>query len=109
MITAALAAGSPFAVVKGFIKHSGRNLNINNQQYDLSTGRIFLVSVGKAAVPMAQAVIEVLGEDIFSGTIVCKKGTVSELDQSAFPSEIALYTASHPVSDDDSVRSRLRP
>jgi hydroxypyruvate reductase len=58
----------------------------------LGRGRLVLVAVGKAAVPMARAAEEILGDRLATGLAV---STASSGDLSG----VRLLTASHPVPD----------
>lgn len=64
---------------------------------DLGSGRIYLVSVGKAAWQMAKTAGEVLGERIEAGICITKYGHVKgELNH------IRCIEAGHPVPDENS-------
>ena len=115
IIQAALTAVDPAAAVARQLHVQGRQLTIHNQgveqRFDLNKGHIFLVSVGKAAVPMGTAVAEKLGDDLTFSLFVAKK---SERDwEMAFadtvyeqqPSPFVLIQAGHPVPDGESVRA----
>ena len=58
--------------------------------------RVLLVAAGKAAVPMAQAAAQALGERIAAGLIVTKYGHAS---QKRLPTAIETIEAGHPVPD----------
>ena len=63
-------------------------------------GKLIVLSIGKAAVAMATAAQEVLGDRIDSGLIVAKQGQVTE--------EVDRFTAieaGHPIPDEQSLRA----
>ena len=55
--------------------------------------------MGKAAVPMAQAALYVLGDRIYSGKIVTK---VLPQDSITFPRKIELFIGNHPIPGKES-------
>jgi hydroxypyruvate reductase len=100
LIAAALAAADPAACVRRALRREGQTLIVAGQErFDLSQGRLFLVSAGKASVAMARAAISVLGEEVTSGIVICKK---SERDwRTALNGDrLAIFAAGHPVSDE---------
>jgi glycerate 2-kinase len=103
MFHAALAATDPATAVAAHLQLAQHNLIIAQQQhYDLNQGRVFLVSVGKAAVPMAQAASQTLGPALHAGIVVAK---TLPTNANLPPDKIAVYTGSHPVPGPDSVRA----
>lgn len=115
IIQAAITAVDPAAAVARQLHVQDRKLTIHNQtieqHFNLSKGRVFLISIGKAAVPMGTAVAEKLGDDLTFSLFVAKK---SERDwELAFadtiyeqqPSPFVLIQAGHPVPDGESLRA----
>ena len=107
LIQAALAAADPGTAVTHHLKFNGRSLTVGRDPIihtqPVSGRRIFLISVGKASVPMGVAAAEILGpHHIAGGIVIAKKG---ERDWQAEIGEhpLKLYQAGHPVSDEDSV------
>ncbi|MCA9874513.1 MAG: DUF4147 domain-containing protein [Anaerolineales bacterium] len=97
---AALAAADPATAVSAQLQITGSDLLIGGQQhYDLRQGNIFLVAVGKAAVPMAQAASQALGATPHTG-IVISKTLPARL---TLPEVITVYTGNHPVPGPDSL------
>lgn len=111
---------------------NGRFLHLSSSfTYPLDQGRIFLISVGKAALPMAQAAWELLsgqypvlsgqysvnseqrtvdseqwGVTPISGLIVTKHPSLLPPHSSLFPppsSPLPLLYAAHPISDETSL------
>ena len=62
--------------------------------------RVGLVSIGKAAIPMAQAALQVLGDQIDSGIVVAK---VIPATFSYFTENFRVYQGNHPLPGEDSV------
>lgn len=63
-----------------------------------SDGRLFIVGLGKAAFPMAQASEDFFGDKISKGAIVTKYGHGKNLQF------IEVFEAGHPVPDENGVR-----
>lgn len=110
IIESALAAADPSVAVQRFLQMNGRTLTIDNQDYQ-ATGRIYLISVGKAAVTMGLAVAKILGDSLTQTILVAKKTDrdwAAELESTPFslqPSTCTLFQSGHPVPDAESVRA----
>lgn len=65
-----------------------------------SSGRLLLVSAGKAAWTMAQAAYEVLGDQIHDGIVITKHG-----HSHGAIGHLTVCEAGHPVPDEDSFRA----
>ena len=74
LIQAALQAAEPSAAVRRALHRDNRQLRVGDLSYDLNGGRVYLVSVGKAAIPMAVAAVSVLGDDLAGGVVLTKEG-----------------------------------
>ena len=84
----AIAAVSPDAAVRRTL--TGRRFS----------GRLYLVSVGKAGWKMAQVAVDTLEQPIEKGIVVNKYGHVEQ----PLPG-IACYEAGHPVPDENTFRA----
>jgi hydroxypyruvate reductase len=102
LLQAALQAADPATAVQQYMQRAGRILKVGPVDFDLDTGRVFVVSVGKAAVPMAKAAVTILGNDLAGAVVLTKKGTraVPFSNQAHSP---LILVGGHPVSDEDSV------
>jgi len=67
-------------------------------------GRVTVFSIGKAAVPMAQAAHDVLGDRISAGLLVTKYDHTGDFSSPYFE----VIEAAHPVADDNSIRAAQR-
>jgi glycerate 2-kinase len=122
ILAAALDAVEPGAAVRRYLRREGQRLLIGERTYDLDNfERIFLVGVGKAGAPMAQAVAEILGEQLAGGVIIVKEGHVgienvelriekSEHDRafSILNSQFSILEAGHPIPDQRGVDGARR-
>ena len=97
MISAALIAADPRTAVFHHLQRSGSNLTIGSYSHNLADGRLIVISVGKAAVPMAQAVMEIVGETAVSGSVIAKH----------LPANTSLplpsHEGNHPVPGEKSI------
>lgn len=62
--------------------------------------RVFLLAVGKAALPMAEAALETLGRPIEAGTAVTKHGHTKRPIK-----ELKCFESSHPIPDERGVEA----
>ncbi|MCH3961782.1 MAG: glycerate kinase [Solobacterium sp.] len=68
------------------------------QKMSFGTGRIYVLSIGKAAYTMAEAAQKVLGERIAKGICITKYGHV----KGTIPG-FACYEAGHPITDENGI------
>jgi glycerate 2-kinase len=109
---AALAAVNPYAAVKRHLQREGDKLSVGDKTWSLreltAAGRLSILAVGKAAVPMAAAASEILGTALSGGVVVTKHGHLRDglpadlpADGAAhrLPPSITVIEAGHPVPD----------
>jgi glycerate 2-kinase len=97
---AALAAVDPAEAVRKFVSRTGDQVVVADRSYNLREfDRVWLVGAGKAAVPMAGAVSEVLRDRLSAGVIITKYGHADR----PLPDRIRMHEAGHPVPDQNSV------
>ncbi len=95
--TAALSAVDPAATVRRFLRRRGEILEVGAASWSLSDFRqIRLVGFGKAVMPMAEAVLDVLGSHITEGLVITKYG---HAEGYLLPETIDVIEAGHPVPD----------
>jgi len=94
----ALQTADPRTAVRTQLHKNGSNLTIGQHTFDLQNGRLYIISVGKAALPMAQAAVEIVGETAVSGGGILTK---------FLPKNVTLplpaYEGNHPVPGEKSV------
>lgn len=100
IIAAALHTADPHTAVRQHLHKDGDQLTIGKHSFNLQNGRLFIISVGKAAVPMAVAAVEAVGKTAVSGGAILAKFLPPN---STLP--LPAYTGSHPVPDEKSVES----
>ncbi|MCP5101187.1 MAG: DUF4147 domain-containing protein, partial [Chloroflexi bacterium] len=109
LIQAALAAANPATAVSTHIQKINTNLIIANQSFPLNQGNIYLISVGKASIPMAHAAAEIMAGSLHTGIVITKAGQPSDNATAAqlgtqHP-HITIHQAAHPVSDERCVHA----
>jgi hydroxypyruvate reductase len=105
LIAAALYAADPAVAVRRNLRRVGNSLYVGPKQFDLHSGRIYLVGVGKASVAMGAAAGQVLGDLSSQGILVTKAESVSDGTTTTWAgaSKLTIYFAGHPISDQRSV------
>ncbi|MBE2220991.1 MAG: DUF4147 domain-containing protein [Anaerolineae bacterium] len=103
LVHAALTAADPETAVSRHLIRQKHILTINNQEtFDLSQGRLFLVSVGKAALPMLDAATAIIGESLHAGIAITK--VIPPTYQPPHPA-LNIHRGSHPVSSQESIEA----
>jgi glycerate 2-kinase len=110
VMAAAIATADPRQATERHLKRrhdaSGDWLEVGGIRYDLARiERVLLLAVGKAAVPMAQAALDVVGERVADGLIVPKAAAESH------PSHVGtvpVLPSAHPVPDERSMEAGER-
>jgi hydroxypyruvate reductase len=93
---AALAAVDPALAVRRAVRVEDGRLEVWGRSYDLASfSRLWLLGAGKASVPMAAAVAELLGERLAGGLVVTKEGhAVAPVGE-----HVRVLEAGHPLPD----------
>jgi glycerate 2-kinase len=96
-MAAALEAVDPYQAVVHHLELEGETLRVSGQAYDLTQyRRLLVVGAGKAAYPMVQAAIDLLGTHIGGGLLITKEGHAPVLE---LPYGVRLREAGHPLPD----------
>jgi glycerate 2-kinase len=91
----ALAAADAAQALERCLRREGNQLRIRDFTIDLTCyRRVFLVAVGKAAVPMARAAQHILQDSLSAALVVTKHGHGGTLGESS-----VIVEAGHPVPD----------
>jgi glycerate-2-kinase len=96
IIEYALQAASPYPAVRRLVQLDGHLLSVGDLVFDLKRyERIFVMGAGKASLPIAQALEDILGDRISDGLFVLKHGSRADLNRTK-----VIYAA-HPVPDEN--------
>lgn len=91
IVAAAIAAAQPEHVIRRSVRREGRFLLLPDFTYPLDSGRLFVVSVGKAAIAMAQTVAGIVGPNAGKGLVISKPAAAH------LPPGYRYYQGGHPV------------
>ena len=99
IVTHAIESASPFAAVQKLMELEGDTLRVGDQVFHLREyEHIYILGAGKASLPIAQALEEILDDRIADGLFVLKHGAQADLQRAR-----VIYAA-HPVPDDNGFR-----
>jgi len=85
----------PYRVTRDLVRLNGDILSVGDLTYDLSGGRrVYVLGAGKASLPIARALEDVLGNRITDSLVIVKAG------QESGTRIIHLREASHPLPDE---------
>ena len=99
----AVNAAEPKQLIKAKMKVENNQLQVGKCTFDLSKFKhVYVVGGGKAGGKMAQAIEEVLGNQVTAGVVNIPHGTKQETQV------IELNEVSHPVPDEAGVKGTLR-
>lgn len=97
-------AVDPGTAIRRHVHRADAEFVVGDRGYRLDNyERVFLLGGGKAAVPMASAIVDILGRRLDEGVLVTKHGHARISGSSSFPSNIRIIEAGHPVPDECSV------
>lgn len=97
---AALRAADPRAAILRVLARDGDTLLLDGKPIaDVARGRVIVVGMGKAGAPMAQAVEQVVGDEIYAGAVTVKYGHLAPTRK------IKIVEAGHPLPDENGVRA----
>ena len=108
LVAAALAASDAEKAVLRHLVRFGDALQIahtsGTQTIDLDRSSVYLISTGKAAVPMARAALRVLGTRLAGGVIITKESGRDWLSETrGWPIEVHL--GGHPLTNEASLKA----
>lgn len=95
-----LRAADPYVGVKRLLRRNGDVLQVGDLVLELNKfERIFILGAGKASLGIAQALEEILGDDISDGLFVLRYGSKVNLNRTK-----VIY-ANHPYPDENSLHA----
>ena len=91
----ALSQVDPCVATRSLVSLSGDTLTVGDLSFDLRhRGRVYVLGAGKASLPIARALEDVLGNRIGRSLVIVKEG------QESSTRIISLREASHPLPDE---------
>ncbi len=104
ILAAGIDAADPAAAVRRTLTRTSGLLRFNEEEYALSHfSTLYLVSVGKAAIPMAEATADILGKYLTEGVVVYKPAPSLNDATKGERNRLAYIPSSHPVPDERSL------
>ena len=98
ILAATIQAVEPGQVLKAALRREGSLLTIQGRTYDLSAFQsVQFLGLGKASVAMAEALVDLIGDQIDGGLVITKHLPA----HSAFP--FPIIAGGHPVPDQNSL------
>ena len=95
----ALSAIDSYKATKKLVGLEGDVLTLGSLMYDLSKiGHIYVLGAGKASSLIAQALEDILGDNIAEGLVIEKRGQARRLKR------IDVIEAGHPIPDENAVK-----
>jgi len=93
--------------IKKHVNYDSDHLIIDKINYDLSKfNRIFIIGAGKACVPMANTINEILRDQITSGLLITKDGYRNSVKYH-IDTQLKIIEASHPIPDQRNLDAAL--
>lgn len=100
----ALRAVDPRAALRRFVRLESTQLIIGEGSFDISERGIYSVAIGKAALPLASALEEVLGERLKAGVIASAEARQGKTGAAANLSDRwEFFAGGHPVPNEASL------
>ena len=92
-----------YQCVSKYIQFDGQTLILGNKAIQIKDfDRVFLIGFGKAAVPMAKALLDKLGKTISNASVITKDERFQKENENN--ANLAIYIGGHPVPTESSVR-----
>jgi glycerate 2-kinase len=104
ILAAGIDAANPAAAVRRTLTRTPDLLRFKKQEYLLNNfSALYLVSAGKAAIPMAEAAADILGKYLTEGVVVYKPAPFLKEATKRERDHLAYVPSSHPVPDERSL------
>jgi len=104
ILAASLVAVDPAAVLDRILQRDGNILSVAGQEIRLEDFKnVSLLSIGKASIPMAVAVADLVSDRLSWGAVLSKSLDPGIPD--SYQEKIKLYRGGHPIPDQDSLKS----
>jgi len=99
VLAAAINGADAGAAIKKHVSRDTEYLFIDRNTFDLCIfKRIFIIGAGKASIPMASAIYELLNVNITSGIVITKDGHLDP-EKYKIGTQVEVIEASHPIPD----------
>ena len=107
IMAVAINAVNPYQLVSQYVKKTGSTLIVGDEVINLqSIDRIYVIGFGKASVPMARALLDLLHENVEAAEIVTKSAQFQEAD--GYQKKLKVHLGSHPIPSEESIQATRR-
>lgn len=107
VLAQAVNAVDPYACVANHVQFDGQHMSIGRSVIKADQfERIFLIGFGKAAVPMAVSVIDILDERIAQACVITKDPQFLSMDK--YRKKLSVLLGGHPIPTEESVAATHR-
>jgi len=104
IMAAAIQAVEPYQCIRDFLSASSEKMWVGQESVGIRKyQRVFLIGFGKAAVPMAKAIIDILGARLTQASVITKDR--SFLSEDGYQGVLRVHLGGHPVPNEDSINS----
>jgi glycerate 2-kinase len=108
VLVAAINGINAGQAIKTHVIYNANHLVIDKSEYDLSKyRRIFIIGVGKACIPMAYSISELLLDRIYTGLLITKDGYLNS-EKYPIPPQVNVIEANHPIPDHRNLDAALK-
>ena len=102
-LSAAMDAVDPFRAVKRNVVFKDDTLSFGDKIYDLNLlDRVLTIGIGKASIPMTEAVIKHIGNHFTSGVAITKALSLQYTNPNP---RLSVIQAAHPIPNEQSLES----
>jgi hydroxypyruvate reductase len=98
IIAAALQTANPQTAVRTHLQKNGQQLTVGPHKLEWTNGRLYILSLGKASIPMAQAALAEIG-----ATAVAGGGILTKYVPENITMPLPVYAGNHPVPGEASI------
>ncbi len=101
ILAAAINSVDPAGAVTRHISRNGNQLSAGKFDYDMADfDSVQIVGAGKASIPMAEAVCDILNDRLTGGVIITK---YQHSESHTLPAKLTVVEAGHPIPDEDGI------
>ena len=99
VLAAVINSADAGLAINNHVSIDADQLITSNKAYDLNEyKRLLIIGAGKAAVPMAKAIYELVGGHLTSGIVITKDGYLGS-SSTTLEKQVKIYEAGHPIPD----------
>ena len=102
LLQSVINRADPYLAVLQYLQKNQKVLGLNSQPMSTdSSQHLYVLSIGKAAIPMTKAAVDHLGKRITNGLVIYKNPDPDKV----LPDEIKLVNGDHPIPGENSLHA----